>query len=334
MANTIGFDPVPFSVDGGRHPGSLLRLLAYAATSGEKGVVQPDDCKVGPLTTAGPQVTIATGAVVIPVQGSDSQVYVANASGQSIMDIDPTSGAARQDMVVARVFDPEFTSENAPPTPGDAPNWQYVRPWVIKGVPAGTKTFDDLDLPWSATELARIELPPNTTNITQGMIKDLRQIARPRSKVDQQTVTFPPGHLENLTSSSRVSWPATAARDIAVPRWAKRAVVEIMIGGIRVTEGGVWGGVRGRLGVSTSQYSVTTKDISYDANTPVGNNYDRQTMIIADTLTIPDQLRGTTQPFTLEAHRFGVVTPGPDAHFAADEWTSVSTKITFQESIA
>lgn len=336
MANIIGFDPVAWSIDGGRHPGSLLRLLAYAATSGERGVIQPDDCKVAQLGVAGKQIAISTGAVVIPVGDSSitDQSYIASASAESRLDIDPTSGAARQDMIVVRIYDPEFTSENNPPTAGDEPTWQYVRPEVIKGVPAGTQTFEDLDLPWSAVELARVELPPNTTNITNGMIKDLRQIARPRFKFDQQTVSYPGGYAqERLTSASRVAWPAAATRQVKVPKWAKQVIIEVLIGGVRVNEGGVWGGVRARLGLSSSQYSVVTRDISYDYNTPVGNNYDRGTISVTDTLTIPDQIRGTTQQFALESHRFGFF-PNDGASIAIDEWSNFSTKLTFLETIA
>lgn len=329
MADVIGFDPVPLSVNGGYHDGSLLRLLGYAATSGEKGVIQPADCRVTQLSSAGPQVAIGIGAVSIPNAFNDSaENYVAHASSESRLDVGATLGSGRSDLVVVRVYDPEFSAENAPPV-GQEPTWQYARPIVIPSVPSGTETAEELDLGYPAVELARIDLPPNTTNITSGMIKDLRQIARPRSKIVQQTITHDTGYSQALISSPWNPWATSANQTIFIPPWAKRVIIEVLFGGVKNNAGGTWGGLRARLGSSGSAFSVVTREIGYDVNTPAANNYDRSMQFVADTLTLTDEIRGTSQPFGIEGRKYG-----GDTSIEIDQETVISTKLTFEETIA
>lgn len=329
MANVNGFDPVAWSINGGAHAGSLLRSLAYAATSGEEGVITPDDCKVTQLGTAGGQVQIATGAVAV-LNRYDSivdQVYIANARAVSRLDVTPTTGVARSDMVVLRIKDPEYQSLSIPA--GQAPSFQYVVPEIIQGVPASAETAAELNLGYPAVALARIDLPTNTTNITTAMIKEKRKLARPRTLPDQQTVVHAAGYSQALISVPWNPWATSANRNVFIPKWAKKVIVEVMMGGVKNNPGITWGDLRARLGASNSSSSVVTKEIGFDINTPAANGADRSVQFIADTLTIPDAIRGTTQPFGIEGQK-----DGGDTSIEIDERTVISTKLTFMESVA
>lgn len=329
MANVNGFDPVAFSIDGGRHPASLLRSLAYAALSGEEGVITPDDCKVTQLSVAGTQVQISTGAVAVlnRFDAIVDQLYIANARSVSKLDVAPTTGILRSDMVVLRIRDPQYESLSIPA--GQAPTYQYVVPEIIQGVPSSAMTAAELNLGYPAVALARIDLPTNTTNITAAMIKELRKLARPRTLPDQQTVTHAAGYSQKLTAGTMTPWATSAGRNIFIPKWAKKAIIEVSMGGVKASAGGVFGVLRARLGASGSQYAALTKQIGYDINTPAANNYDRTVILIADTVALADQIRGTTQPFAIEGLKSGY-----DATIEVDENTSISTKVTFMESVA
>jgi len=231
MANSYGFDPVAWSVDGGRHRGELLRFLAYAATGGAEGIVSPGDCRVRQLSTPGPQVRIDAGGVLIANRspGVRNQSYAANGRTETRLDVTATGGTGRHDLVVVRVEDPQYApwSANKPPV-GQEPNWQYVKPFIIENVPAGTKTFAELNLGYAATELARLEIPPGTTTITDAMVKDVRQLATPRFISDGDIVT-PAGSTLTTAMTSFVNFP-NASKSTTVPRWATEAQVIIRCG--------------------------------------------------------------------------------------------------------
>lgn len=328
MTNVIGFDPVAWSIDGGLHPASLLRRLAYAATQGNEGIVTLLDCKAHQLASAGPQVRIDAGAIVILNRstGGANQSYIASAAIESRLDVDPTTGSARSDLVVVRLEDPEFTPWPDPPV-GQEPTFQYTKPVIIKGVPNTTATFAELNLGYSGYAVARIDLPSGTTNITDAMVKDLRKPARPRSELQQYTTLFTTGQA--LISVPWNPWATEANRNIVVPPWAAQVIIEGTFGGVKANAGGTWGETRIRIGSSGSSNSVVTGDIGYDVNTPVANNYDRIPLFVAGTKTVPAAIRGTTQALGVEGHKVG-----GDTSIQVDNYTVLSMKLTFLEVAA
>lgn len=338
MTDVIGFDPVAWSIDGGSHPASLLRRLAYAATHGDEGIITPLDCKVHQLPSAAGKVNIDVGAISMLNRstGGANQSYLATAAAQSTLDVDPTSGSSRSDLVIVRIEDPQYSPWPDPPS-GEAPTYQYTRPYVIKNVPSSTVNAASLALGYSAYALARIDIPSGTTNITDLMIKDLRRMARPH--IDPQQFTAIPtnavGSGQKLTSSSFVAWATAANTNVEIPTWGAQVIIEVLMGGVRADQPGSFGTVRARLGLSSSGFSVVTRDIGYDINPPSTlNQYDRMALVIADTKTVPVQIRGTTQPFGVEGKRLGGAGGDPTATIEVDLNTVISSKLTFKEVAA
>lgn len=335
MTNVIGFDPVAWSINGGSHPGSLLRKLAYAATQGEEGIVTPLDCKVRQTSTASGRVQIDTGAIVIRNRstGGTGQSYVASASALSLMDIDPTGGTSRSDLIVVRIEDPE-DPQWPTPSAGAAPTFQYTKPFVIKNVPGSTTSAVALNLGYSAYALARVDLPAGTTNITTAMIKDLRKVARPR--LDPQQYTAIPTQAMNAgqqilgTQATYINWPTAANRNVDIPSWAAQVIVEVNIGGVRSNPSGMWGQIRARIGASGSAFAVVTQGCGYDVNTKTVDVYDRLPLFVADTQPVAVEIRGTTQPFAIEARADG----NGGSSLEVDVRTVISTKLTFKEVAA
>lgn len=336
MANVIGFDPVAFSIDGGSHPASLLRKLAYAATQGAEGIITPLDCKVHQLSSAAGKVNIDTGAIAVLNRstGGQGQTYIASASAQSTLDVDPTSGSARSDLVVVRLEDPQYSPWPAPPA-GTAPTYQYTNPVVIKNVPASTISAASLNLGYSAYALARIDIPSGTTNITDAMIKDLRKVARPRTELVHFTVN-PVNAIDNgqqLTSSTYVPWPTVLDRAVDIPSWATEVTIETIMGGVRAQATGTWGTLVGTLGDNADPNRVVMSETGYDVDVLTG--WARATLVVADTKPIAASLRGTSQRFHMSGKRDNI--PGvssANGHLEVDVYTTLSVKLFYREVAA
>lgn len=322
MTNVNSFDPVAVSIDGGRHRGELWRNLAYAATQGAEGVIAPGDCKPRQLATAGPQVRIDSGAVAIRVRSAnvDNQTYIANNRAETRLDVSPTGASARSDLVVVRVKDPQY----APwPTPaaGTAPDYQYVEPVIIPGVPATTDDFFDLNLGYSAYALARIDLPANTTNITTDMIKGLRRVANQRREPWFGRFEFTGANEDSNTASTAFTkFPVgVPTAQIYVPDFATKAVVRADITGLAIITGAYRGNWRFHL---TDNIDWVDTMVTY-ANEQVAAS-QRLSFHVSDDIAIPAGHRGkTVQGYMQFAHISG---PGK---FRADTNVQISYDIDF-----
>lgn len=332
----MSFSGVPWFVGGGaEHAPEVARLLAYAAFGGAEGIVEAPDLKVVALDVPGSSVRVLTGAVAINsrASGGSRQAYADRMSTEEVLAISATSsGAGRNDLIIARVEDPFMAGEpwSAPADPTVGP---YIFTRVVPNVPASAIASPEaasaylVAQGYSAIPLAGLTIPASTGTITADLIKDLRFIARPRRKRLQFTTT-PPGN-QGLFSSIYVNWPSYANKTVAVPAWPAQAVITVQMGGVQSYAGATYGRLRARLGVSGASVGTTvvyTREAGFDVNTPAINNVDRAAYIWGDTLTIPAALRGTVQPFELEGRK-----DGGDAVIEANPLTSIIMDIEFIE---
>lgn len=165
-----GFDGVPWMVGGGaKHSANIGRVLAYAATSGGEGVIAPNDLRVSPSSTPDAFVHVGVGAVAIPNRygNARSESYIARASDVSDIRVGSTGSSARSDLIIARVRDPQYGM----PAPASVADGPYIFPEIVPGVPAGIISAKALGLAEPIYGLARIDIPANTTTITEGMIR-------------------------------------------------------------------------------------------------------------------------------------------------------------------
>lgn len=328
MADEIGFDPVAYAVDGGTLDGAALRTAVH---DGSEGILTHTDLRVHQLPTAGGQIVIDPGAARILNRsaGGRNQTYVASARQLSKLDVAPNNtNTPRSDLVVVRIEDPEFAPWPAVPE-DQAENYQYTRPRVLSPVPATTSRLTDLNLavPYSGIAVARIDIPANTSAITDAMITDLRRVARPQRERDVQ-LWVPPNQTVDLpdTNGTRVHFPVLN-QPVYVPEWATHAKMVVTLGNI-LAKGYFTGHVRAELGFGPNMgvQHVATAYSGYHHD-PQGEEWNRQTVVIGGELFIPANFRGRDQ--FIRTGSYG--NAGMPGRMTQDPWMTVVTDVEFLE---
>lgn len=319
MALVNGFDPAAYSIDGARHRGELLRVAEYAATQGSEGIVEAADCKVTQLGTPGAGVAISAGAILMRNRSASvrNQTYVANGRVGSQVDVAATGASARSDLIVVRAKDPQY----APWTALSGADTQYVEPFVVQNVPATTKSFKELNLGYSAYALARVDIPANTTAITNAMIKPLRKLARPRRERNILTY-YPDAAYQTPTPPDRAQFTNLNA-PVECPEWATQlTVLGTVAQGIYVTAA-MTGTMRVEYG-----YTINSSTFLYteDAGIHTDSAGYRAAVTAAGSIVVPANYRGLTHNFRLSA-RGGTGT----GKYRADTYSTVIVDYEFVE---
>jgi len=288
----VAFYRVPWLINGASHPAVLARMLTRHLARGNEGVLEGDDLKVTALTTPSGNVNVAVGECAIHQRESYpwGGTYYGYNTATIVKPIAPTAGAARSDLVVARVWDPEYPGSSLDPAVD-----QIIDADVISGVSSSATTVPVTSPAVSAIPLARVTLPANTSAVTEAMITDLRKVANPRRQRDYYTY-YPSGTPTDdlgTTSPSWETWPLGIGRTLAVPAWATKVVVILTITGVR-SNATIAGLLRLMLGAS-----------QVGQNVAYANDTSRQTMIVAGDLTLPSAMRGTSQALTPQGNRNG-----------------------------
>lgn len=298
------WDPTPWFVGGGAtHSPEVARMLAYAATGGAEGIAEPADLKVLALAVPGGKVRALPGASLIRnrAAGFAQQSYAGRNPTEDVVDISPTTSAGgRSDLIVARVEDSSIGGQGWQP-PADPTKGPYVFTRVVPNVPAGTTRLQDINAysGHSAITLARVDIPASTATITQGMIVDLRKIARPRSQrfydVDGAT-----GGI--LTNTQQVRWPNNT-RDIDIPEWATHYVGKVGVHQLQQTGGNAYASLLAALGPDGSLQASSTTYL--DSDQPSGS-FQRVGVEVLIGNAIPVAWRGTRQRLQTIAQRLDV----------------------------
>ncbi|MFF7613514.1 hypothetical protein [Streptomyces lavendulae] len=264
----------------------MIRDLAR----GSEGVTEGNDLKVTPLTVPAGGVLVGDGSGVVrgravPWQGH----YTAYNIGSEQVPIAPTGGTPRTDLVVMRVLDPEYEGNRNP---------AKDKIVFFDVIPAVSATATVPPPGFSAIPLARINLPANTGTITAAMITDLRRIANPRRERRLSVVRgFPTSRLQNATTWS--DWPLQAKATLDVPPWAVRANIISTLSGIRF-EGAPFCLWRHKIGSGLYGGEVLMDDDSAEASTPGSRGATQSLVLLADTLDLGSELRGTTQDLRIQ----------------------------------
>lgn len=318
----MALDPVPWFVGGGaEHSPDVARLLVHVATGGAAGVLAPGDMRVSQLPAATDQIRVAPGAAIIPNSYAVQQSYALRAPSATDLEVTPTgSTGGRTDMVVAYVEDPQFTGTAV----ADPVNGPYVFFTIIEGVGSTATTVPEtFDRP--AIPLARIDLPANTAAVDDAMITNLREVALPkrlRQTLNKASSGTPAvGGVNALTSATYVAWPAAASWAIEVPEWATHAHIRSDVNSYVVKASSTNGRIRPQLGTVLGS-AVGSFDENYNATMGPYRN----SIATVDTLTIPEEMRGTTQTLTLQGLR-----SSGTGYIDADIYTSSMVDIEFIE---
>lgn len=305
MANVNGFETAAWSINGARHRGSLLRVANYAGVGGSEGIIgESGGLKVTQNGGGTPQVNIATGAVTFlnRSSGAKSQSYTAMAPLVSSVDIAANgTGATRYDLVIVRAKDPEYAGFTLPGG-SDPLTYQYVEPLVIQNVPAGTKDWaayvTSLGTPYSAYALARIAVPPGGSNITTGMITDLRKIAMPRR--ERRVMVQYPGVLDTTGATGVREQLSNLNNAIFCPQWATELKLIVTVAAGRYS-GNMNGQLRAEYGYGAgdSPTFLFTQDSGLDSS----DGTTRSTVVAAGELAIPANYRGKDHNVRISALR-------------------------------
>lgn len=256
------FENAPSSIDGATLTSALIRKGTFAGTNGTEGIVGAADLKVTQLGTPGVGVQIAAGVglVLNGYQTAPSETYVVPNPGVHTIPSGemPASNPSPKSYIVAVVIgDPDFSQTGHPwmlatdPPAGEELTFQYVRPTLVE-VSAGATEIAGANYPYLA--LARIDIPASTTTIIDSYITDLRSLAQPRSDGDIQV--SPSGAWTGLNvylddGASYVTWGAGQfAPQVAIPSWAKRAIMVAKVNGARIVDTSVntAGKLRAKIG--------------------------------------------------------------------------------------
>ncbi|MFJ7004154.1 hypothetical protein ACIQU7_23525 [Streptomyces albidoflavus] len=224
------WDGVPWFVTGTAASPETLRMVLDAAVGGE-GVVGPADLVVTALEMPADAVQVGTGAMVAREPGA-GQAYAARMPTVQSVDIE-VAGAdgPRSDLIVARIEDPY--GGQPWPEPEDPLTGPYVHTRVITDVPPGTTTLRAVDDSSTAVVLARVDLPAGATQVTDAMVTDLRQIARPRQQEEDQYLTgwTAPDDVGPVTDAWE-EFPLGGTWTERAPEWATHVTVRCTLTGL------------------------------------------------------------------------------------------------------
>lgn len=293
------WDPTPWVVTDADISPEMARLVAYTASGGAEGIIEPPDLRVRALSTPGNRVRVAPGGALLRnrYSGGGQQTYALRNAVQHESPIITATGSSggRTDLVVARVLDPNYEG-SAPPDPND---FQYARTEIIEGVPSNTRSALDLNLNFPAIALARINIPSSTATITNSMITDLRHVANPRK--DRQLIVRPLYRDEefrlNRLSPNSQQWPNLDLGDLRIPEWAERVRILATWAGVYLDRAGgpSHGRIWVRFGSSEDPEGFDTQHTSWGKDTGENIGDVRETWIGGEDKGIPSRLRGQTK---------------------------------------
>ncbi|UQA93693.1 hypothetical protein [Streptomyces halobius] len=301
----------PLLVDGATHSAQTFRMMIKDLSHGTEGITEATDLKVTPLPVPGAGVQVADGSAVIRGKANMWQgSYTAYNIGTETVPVAPTGATPRSDLIVLKVQDPEYEGGLDPAK--DAINFFDVVPNVSSTATKAPKGVTGI-------AIARLDIPANTATITAAMIRDLRTVANPRR--ERTLYTAYPHKLTKAWQDDDQwhAWPAEARWMIPVPDWATKAIIVVTLAGLRLDFADVFGVMQIVLGKAESQSTVIDDD--------QGKGIRRTTAVVADTLTLPAEYRGTSQPLFLRAR----MSKGEKGDLSVDEGTSMVADVEFTE---
>lgn len=288
----------PWAVSGARTGPDVARTLAYVATMGAEGVVGSGDFKVSAQGAPNGSVQIANGAgaALNLSAGGMQQTYILRNAGIENLTIAPTTaGAARSDLIVARVEDPQYSPWQPQANVEEGP-YAYYR--VVSGVDK-LLTLAQLraQLGYACIILARIDLPVSTSYVTQTMITDLRRMFSPRTLPLVRMGGPTPGLA--MQNAGGAMWPDYRP-SIEVPSWATHVSIVANLVSLVQLNGNCSGVLTATLGVGASQVRAANAGYNFDE---IPWSQITQSLMVGGAAPVPASMRGTTQVLGTEALR-------------------------------
>lgn len=325
-----------WAVQGAQSSARIARLQLQSATRSGNGVVESGDLEVRELEVPGTSVRVASGAaVILGAEAAFQGSYYAHNVGQDTVPISPTgSGGGRSDLVILRVEDPNIDGTPWTHDPTEDPVYHFR---VIEGV---SPTATEVPAGTTGVALARIDIPPSTATITQGMITDVRQLANPRTQRIlrvQRGGTLTSGEWDeagNIQEPNFERWPQHEWT-VTIPEWATQVqVLASWQNGYLAPNGGTSGiyDARGKafVGFVGGPFFLTTTPARYNINQTSPTNGLRCGFFNYDQLDIPPEFRG----LTVNVRMYVEGGAGMRGRIVADNWANFAVDLEFLEVAA
>ncbi|MEV8338525.1 hypothetical protein [Leucobacter sp. NPDC077196] len=332
MASTSGW-----AIDGPvKTPVEDARRLTYGLSGDAHGVASLSDLITRPTNPTGGAVQVSPGSCLIKSRYSDGQTYLASLNEATTLAVTPTpSGSGRTDLVVFEVLDP--WAQNSPvPEPLDPETFEFFKLHVIEGVPAGINVKHLHQVPGYANRtglvLSRLTIPANRGDVQSSMISRIAGPHTPKELTRVLYYSLSGSEVELITSTSEggQTWP-TQAEDagelgLDIPEWATHAETQAAFYGVIYPGGNARGMLWLQLAQTVNPNNVKSQTTSWDSDGE--SNAHRVTLGLADTIAIPQELRGTRQKIFPRARR----TAGTNTTTARlNATSSIAITVTFQE---
>ncbi|CAM5310993.1 hypothetical protein [Streptomyces abikoensis] len=301
----------PLLTNGATHSAQTFRMMISGLARGGEGIAEGTHLKVTPLPTPGAGVVVGEGAAVVRGKAALWQgSYSAYNIGTETVAVAPSGATPRSDLIVLRVTDPEYEG-------GLDPAKDKINSFEV--IPNVSPTATTPPAGITGIALARIDLPARTGAITAGMITDVRRVANPRRERTLYTA-YPrtPSELRK-TDDKYANWPAEARWMMPVPPWAKTAAIVMTIAGLRLEGSDVFGAMQICLGTREGEDTILDDDQAPDVR--------RITAVIADSMLVLPEVRGTTQPLFLQTQ----LNPRHTGWLQVDEGTSIVCDVEWTE---
>lgn len=323
-----GLYGVPWGIGGGSAvlQAEVARFFANLMLGGQEGVMGKDHLLPQQLSTPGAGIQLLPGGMSIlnRTPGIANQTYLDLASSAIIVNLNPTTGTSRSDMVMIRVEDP-YVSGNPWTVPSDTANGPYIEPFVQYGVSSSAKTVTELGFNWSAIPICRIDRPSSTSTILNSNIIDLRALVNPLNGIQSTVNGFAApieftdivagvgtvgGTTDTLVTGTSVykDWPTTAQWVVNVPTWASYLELDIQIHNAKVEVGDFFGLIRPVInGVPQTATSIDTDAPSTggtDKEIWAGGEFYVDPAIRGTAVTIKTQGISNGQPGTLKSYQY------------------------------
>lgn len=331
----MALDPVPWFVgSGAEHSAAAARNLAWNATGGKTGIATPESLHVRELSTPGGAVEIMPGGGVIEsvYQGALQQSYTArNASAETISIPGNTTDSIVTYYITLEVVDPIYAGPKPPSTAIGPYNFFRVRT-------TRQSTHPEL-------YLAEIDVPPQTTIITDAMITDRRVLAnprreeivfgRPRITADGEAGTT----LHQMTDTGGEYFPGGSGSPnifkVDVPVWANRVMIDAQWMAVRYEAntnpyGSYWvefgDEYKPRTWPNNRQYEYATQAFKF--NGPgTSNDVTQVNWLLMDARPVASKLRGKEISFAFKA---GYINNNSGS-VSMDAMSGLGMRVTFAE---
>jgi hypothetical protein len=310
---------------GVQHSSELARVLAFAASGGENGVINGDGLKVQANATPNNQVQVLPGvaAVVSTYAGHVGQTYLAqNKTATQVSIAATTSAGARTDAIILTIRDTGVEGQ----TPANVQTQNYVQLEVVQGVSSSLKYASEITKTYPFILLAKVTLPASTATVQASHITDLREIVQPRERTNQLTVpNLQQVSQHNLTSTVAYPtgqiWPAEGgpANDgkwiVRAPSWATQAEVRVTWYGVAIPTLAGRGSIWLTWGLPADPTSGRTQQVQWDADE--SSSPYRTNLITNQTINIPSSFRGKDLVFSPRARLVTAKTNKPAMNTAS-----------------